>query len=478
MSEKPEIKIKKIPIEDCPKTSADFGYVYEDILKKKSLRYIKGLKSIYDPGIFNRSGRNIKAVKAFIIKGMNKEEIKINFKESIKNNDFIIFPYINYGFDFSVDKHNYQLYINEKEITVYKYNPEKKSKRSIIESFPEYYNYYFFYKNEKYYLQDFKLDKLSCWQINILDENTFIFVYKIELEIDGLFQAEEEININQFSAEEYYIFTKENNRNKHIKNIIYEVKSGNDFYNLSVQIKRDYYFFKKFFEVYPNYNIDEFAIFGFLRSHKSINSFLSLYNEEKEKLFDIPIPIFIFRYNENLFGENIYFENSELSEIGEIKYQVIVNTEKIDKLEENINKSITTLGNKFEEKTTKVEENLNKNIQSLENKFKENLNKNIQSLENKFEENLNKNIQSLENKFDGKIQGIKDILVSLQNSIKSKNESNIPSYPNYPPFLYPPPLFQNNSNDNNPNGVPYPYPGYIITPIQLFQGNTNSAQDS
>jgi hypothetical protein len=253
-----------------------------------------------------------------------------------------------------------------------------------------------------------------------------MFVYKIELEIDGFFLAEKEINIKQFAPEEFYIFSKDNNQNNNITNIIYEVKCGKDFKALSEQIERDYFFFTKFFEVYPNYDIKNFAIFGFFRSNQTINNFLTLHNETTKKLGDIPIPIILFRYNDTLFGENIYFENPELEEIREVKFLVNSNSEKIDKIDENLSKSI----------------------------------------------------KNLENKFDEKLQNIKEILDDLKKNIKSRNESNIPSIPINPPFLYPPQLFQNNLNGNIHNdGVPYSFPGYFIAPFQLFQGNSNSPQD-
>jgi len=81
MNEEPKVIIKKIPIKYCPKTSSDFGYFYEDNLKKKSLRKIKGLKSIYDPGIFSKNGRKITSVKAFIVRGSTKNEIRNNLMD-------------------------------------------------------------------------------------------------------------------------------------------------------------------------------------------------------------------------------------------------------------------------------------------------------------------------------------------------------------------------------------------------------------
>jgi hypothetical protein len=117
-----------MPEKDCPKTSTDFGHFYEDIVKKRSLQNIEGLQSIYDPGIFNKSGKDIKAIKAFIIKGNSSIELKNNFKESVKQNEFIIFPNLNYSYEFSVDGIFYELEIKDYKINVYRYDAEKKTK--------------------------------------------------------------------------------------------------------------------------------------------------------------------------------------------------------------------------------------------------------------------------------------------------------------------------------------------------------------
>ena len=90
MNKKPQIIFKKLSTNQCPKTNPGFGYFYEDILSKKSLRYIDGLKSIYEPGIFCKNSRNIEALKVLIIQGDNKRQMIENFKSSVNNNDFII----------------------------------------------------------------------------------------------------------------------------------------------------------------------------------------------------------------------------------------------------------------------------------------------------------------------------------------------------------------------------------------------------
>jgi hypothetical protein len=247
----------------------------------------------------------------------------------------------------------------------------------------------------------------------------FMLIYRIELEIDGFFVAQKEIDIKQYKAEEFYIFNQEKISNNIISNIIYEIKSGNDFSNLCEQIVRDYYFFKNLFEIYPNYNIDKFAIFGFLRGNINIKDILLHHNEEEKKLLNIPIPIILFRYNNSIFGENVFYEKPELAEIRELKYLVNANTQNMEKMEEN----------------------------------------------------LNKKIQNIDNKIEDKIRGLKDDLDYIKQKLNSKNESNTFPTPNNLPFFYPP---QNDPNNNHPNVMQWAFPRYILTPFPPYQGNSNS----
>ena len=334
MSNKPKIIIKKMPIESCPKTSSEFGYFYEDILKKKSLRYIEGLKSIYDPGIFIKNGRNIKAIKAFVIQGKDQKEIVANFKSSVENNEFNVFPYLLQTFDFSLDNENYQIEINEKDIDVCKYDSIDKKMNKVRIFYSGVQNNHFTYEKERYYFNDFKLNRKDCWQIYLLKEHIFMIVFIVDLEVDGFFIAEKDFKLEDYRAEEFYNYSNAENTIKKGTNIIYEVKSGNNLSSLSEQIMRDYYFFEKFFQVYPGYEMKNFMLFGFLRTSQKFEEIKE--SPDFKRLSNIPIPVLLFRYDKLLFGENVLFESVELGEIGELKYLVKQNSEKISSLETKI----------------------------------------------------------------------------------------------------------------------------------------------
>lgn len=368
MRNKLNIKVEKIPTEIFPKTSQDFGYFYEDILKKKSLRYIDGLKSIYDPGIFLKNARYIKAIKAFVVKGKKNDEIIYNYKEAVNLNDFIIFPYLVYGFDFFIEEKKYQLELKEDNgVLVYKYNPRNGEKEETKSFYCKGQTIYFQHQNEKYYYSDFEIEKKYPWQIYLLteDENNkesiFMIVFKEELKIDGFFLAEKTIDLDTYKAEEYDCCNKKIEKIiQKDTNIIYEVKSGDNFSSLAKQIIRDYYFFEKLFDVYTRYDIKKSIIFGFLRTNKA-----RLIDYEKtidyEELRKIPIPVVIFRYEDKLFGENVFFESVELNEINELKYLVKNNSEKINNLDRKFEKKFEEINQVLNEIKISIQSNQGQN---------------------------------------------------------------------------------------------------------------------
>ena len=341
MSTKPIIKIQPVPQEDFVKTNSDFGYFYEDILKKKTLRHITSLRSIYDPGVFSRNGRYVNAIKAFIIKGEDLNKMLNNFQTAIDSNDFFIFPEMNYQYNFSVDEDNYHLDVADNYVSVYKYDSD--SKRYLeVEYFQKkgqtiYFKYGKEMIKEKYYFNDFKIDGKICSQIYLLNPHIFMITLNMIIEIDGLFYASEEIKLEQFKAEQFMILNNLMNNNiKKDNYIIYEIKSGKNFSSLSQQIIRDYYFFKKFFEIYPKYDIKNFVIFGFLRTSEKMENIEKNCAKDFQRIRNIPIPVVLFRYENYLFGEDVLHQNVEISEIGELKLMVNENSEKIEKLNKKI----------------------------------------------------------------------------------------------------------------------------------------------
>ena len=365
MNNKPQIKIGKISVEHCPKTSPDYGYFYEDILKKKSLRYIDGLKSIYDPGIFTKNSRNIEAIKAFIIQGENKKKIIDNFNNAIYHNDFILFPYFDYEHDFSVDEDAYQIKKKGNIIQVFRYISKEKNEVNYF--YEEGKDIYFYHNKEKYYYEDFRINNQDCLQIYLLNRNIFLITFYSNIEIDGFFVAEKEFNISDYKAEEFHIFKPNQNPviNKGSQ-IIYEVKSGNNLLSLSEQIARDYEFFEKFFNIYPGYNIKNFVIFGFLRTNQKLNNFEN--SPDFKKNNDIPIPVILFRYEDTLFGENVFYESVELGEINELKYLVKQNSQKI----ENLDSKIDNLDKKFSGEIGDIKNSIKEILEEIKNRLPDN----------------------------------------------------------------------------------------------------------
>lgn len=331
MINNPKVVIQELPSEAYPKTSPDFGNFYEDSLKKKSLRYIDGLKSIYDPGIFMKNGRKIIAVEAYIIKGKDKKGIEANFTAAINNNDFVVFPYLEHNYQFSVDSNKYELKFVKNDIIVGKYDSRTNEIKDVKYFYEKGITKFFKYRNETFYFDNFIINGNNCWQIYLLDTDIFMITYNIELEIDGLFIAEKDFKLEDYKAEEFHVFNKKDfktiTKNTHI---IYEIKSGKNLYSLSNQIMRDYYFFEKFFRVFSRYNIKNFMIFGFFRTDKKLEEFKE--SQDFKKLENIPIPVILFRYDKFLFGENILYESVELSEINELKYLVGELNKKVDSM--------------------------------------------------------------------------------------------------------------------------------------------------
>ena len=433
MSNKLNIKVGKIPEEIFPKTSSDYGYFYEDILKKKSLRYIDGLKSIYDPGIFYKNGRNLKAIKALIIKGKTYEQIIDNYKEAVNLNDFIIFPQLVYGFDFFVNEQKYELeFTKAGKIFVNRYNPKNNKKEATQFFYGQGTTIYFEHENEHYYYSQFQIEEKDPWQIYLLTEDKknkesiFMIVFKIELEIDGFFLAEKQIDLDNYKAEEYdYCNKKIEKIIDKEKNIIYEVKSGSNFSSLANQIIRDYYFFEKLFDVYRRYDIKKFMIFGFLRTNNNRLKDLKK-TQDYEALRKIPIPVVIFRYEDKLFGENVLFESVEINEINELKYLVKNNSEKIGNLENKV-------------------DNLEKKV-----------------------DNLEKKVDNLEKKFDGMNQILLEIKASIQNNQSQNNGQN--NQPSMNPQQFPHSFNQNMYPSFN-NGL-----FFVPMPVQFIQ-NPNFSKD-
>ena len=164
-----------------------------------------------------------------------------------------------------------------------------------------------------------------------------MIVFKLDLEIDGFFFVEKEFKLALYQAEElYFCDKKERSSVEKDTYIVYEVKSGKDFASLSKQIIRDYEFFNKFLDVYPKYDKNKLIFFGFLRTNQKIENLQLSLKYNFDNLCKIPLPVILLRYQDNLFGESVFYENVELGELGELKYMVHKNSENIEKLNKEV----------------------------------------------------------------------------------------------------------------------------------------------
>ena len=325
-----QIKLSKISNDDCPKTSPIFGHYFEDILKKKALRHISSLKSIYDPVMFTKNSRCISAYKAFFISVNSPSIVYNDFQKAVNDDDFIVFPHFDCTFNFSVDEKNYNFIVTKNTISVEDPSLSNKEKK-VNYCFEKGKEKYFNYNNYYFYNDKLKINEQDCEKIFLLTQNLFMIVFSMDIEIDGFFFNEKGFNLNDFKAEEFILCN--NFEGTNISNntyIIFEIKSGANFESLSKQIIKDYTFFNKFFQVYPKYDIKNIIIFGFLRSDKKISYFESNYKEKLNKFKKIPTPIILFRFDNFLFGENVDYEDMELGILGELKPDVKMIANKID----------------------------------------------------------------------------------------------------------------------------------------------------
>ena len=134
--------------------------------------------------------------------------------------------------------------------------------------------------------------------------------------------------------------------------MIYEIKSGNDIKSLLNQIKKHYYFIEKYFTVFAKYNFSNFIYMGFIRDKNKINIPISQLNSFKK----FNIPVIIMRFFDSMFGENIYYEHVEISDLAEIKNELKINTEKINKMQTQLNEFKNEFRNEISPLKTEISE--------------------------------------------------------------------------------------------------------------------------
>lgn len=330
----PKVIIKEIPTPIYPVSYQGIDIKYENILKKRSLKNIKGLNPIYNPGIFQSDNKTIKGIKAFIIKGNNKKDILANYKEAFINNDFNVFPFFEYNYNFSVDKAPFILSINKDEQIFVNSTCLMKVEESDS----------FAYNNELYSINEFiSYDDDKLIQIYLVKECIMV-IFDSKVEIDGFFICQEDFSLSDYKVKEIKFLNKEIDQIKSGQFLLYEVKKGGNLPILLEQMMKNYYFLKKFFYVLTKYNFENFVYLGFYRNRENIK----IEEEIKNKFEKLQMPSLILRYEDSLFGESLKLDEEKSIEIEEIKLSLKESGNELDNIGKKLDGMADRIGNKFD----------------------------------------------------------------------------------------------------------------------------------
>lgn len=398
------VKVCEIPQEQYPYTDSNFGLTFETILKNGTLSHIKGIKSLYDQGLFS-NGRKIKATKGFFI-GLNDEcDIREDFKKAFNDNNFYLFPSFYKNYKFTINKQDYilnifgngKIYINPIPFKT-NYNKPK-----VLYAKDSYYDDGTFrIYGEKYYYDDFQSYK-DVLQLIVLVNNYLLILFSSEIEVDGIFVCNENFNLSVFQADEIFMMCGAKEIIEKGKIILYEAKSGNDLIGLLNQILRHYHFLEKYFNLFKKYNINNFIYIGFVRDKEKIIIDDKMLIEFQK----IPIPVVILRFVDKLFGENVFHDNIEISEICEIKYLAKENNENIQIIDSKISHGFNEITHKLYMNDTyfdKFTQNFNnvdlkfKNVEQSLLDIKQNVAQKFNDVDKRFN-NAEKNFKNVDQKF-------------------------------------------------------------------------------
>ena len=359
------ITIKEIPKELYPMTDQKIGLVYEANLRKKTLSNIKGIKSLYDPGIFKNNGK-ICAVKAFFIKGNNRHDLIENYKAAFRNNDFYIFPKFDNKYEFNVDGKKFYLQIkNDKKLYI--------NSRYIFDRTVNYDT--FIHNNEYLYIYDFR-SYHDVLEKAYLINGYFVLLYSSQIEIDGMFVVGENFKLSEYQAEEIFYFGDKQEEIKKGSIIIYEVKSCNNLSGLLDQMVKHYYFLEKYFRTFKKYDIKNFVYIGFVKETESI----TLNEEIIQKIKGFSFPFILIRFLDKIFGENIFFDDTEINDICDIKYLIQENIQYVN----DMNLKMDNMEKKFDSKLTNIEQSINQIKELIKSLHSENIgNDNVDDSRNK-----------------------------------------------------------------------------------------------
>ena len=159
-----------------------------------------------------------------------------------------------------------------------------------------------------------------------------MFLFFCKIEIDGFFYTEKEFKLSEFKAKEINTLNNQIDTIQEKSLLIYEIKNGDNLNSLCNQIINHYHFLVKFFECLKKYDKKHLKFFGFYRSSKNIEIEKNL----KDELSKLELPVILIRYDDEIFRQNIYYENNEIDNIKQIKLIEEENSKKLDDLKDDI----------------------------------------------------------------------------------------------------------------------------------------------
>lgn len=347
--------------------NVDYGYNFEQSISVKSSLFLPVI-SINDNNIYTRQYRHFYALKVVIINNNTFQETTNLLNEG----KFKIIPFSN---------NYYKLQLNGYQDYFISYNPEgiivMSDKWFAIKLYKNYRYQNYHINSENSYTDKYE-GTFKLYNLDNKPSNLKISLYSTSCEIDGLFEVQEDIHLNNFKVKEIYT---NNNDNKIIKKdslMVYEIKSGKQDVALIDQMYKRGHFINQYLKfVYnkPIYyvgfykskdnteqeiNIEKnIEIEGALKNGKNsgedetnyisgekINDNEQIIGIEKlkskisppanielyDKLKNLPFGITIFELKDTIFGEYLKYEREDLNLLRNLNNRI----EKFDKMEKKM----------------------------------------------------------------------------------------------------------------------------------------------
>ena len=231
-----------------------YGTEYENTLVTKTCVNLK-VKSINDKDIYSEQYRHFGGLKILLIKSKGIKDEEETISDMLDNGEYKVIPYSNYYYKITYGKKYYYISYNRNGLFFrdFKYNDyypyindthRKSLKKSKTSSTDTYLGTYYLFR-ERY-----------------IDLSLIILSSKVE--IDGLFEVFDKINLSSFKAPIKYSNYINNNIQKDSL-LLYEIKSGNQPKKLINGMKKRCQFIVKYLHIFYNRPI---YYFGFYKGKK------------------------------------------------------------------------------------------------------------------------------------------------------------------------------------------------------------------